>query len=427
MKRLFGTFGFTFLSGDSRSNPLHLKGKAIASASLRTVKAGSGMLLQSAGYFSSTSRFASSCRLRISGIAIAPIGAWAYCLTAIFFTSCLRELSPDDGCPPGLQPVKVAFHWDGLPASALPKEMRVHFYSEPAPGMFAEDFPVHGGLTLLSPGKSYYPVCYDYRRSTGLLFRGNDSLTAFESYTAAVGEFVSEPAPSVFHTDNYGGPFTVRVLPAGDTLTVHFYPRNVLHEVTFLIYNVSGAEPQNLLSGTGVLTGMSASYYPGTGRLSPAPSGVLTRRLAGIPSGQAYTGWTTAQRELFTRKNPLWQSGDPAAGWIGDWITGTVCVFGLASLTGGAQGAVSLTLRFPSSDGTEASASWYDEAAVQVLSAAGGDGSWDGQQDWREGNGGFDIILDGGGFSIPGGNAGSFDVDADAFRRDTIPVDISRL
>ncbi|MDR1882387.1 MAG: DUF5119 domain-containing protein [Prevotella sp.] len=329
----------------------------------------------------------------------------------LLFSGCLRELSPDDPCQQsfGDKAVRVVIHWDDVPAASRPNAMSVFWYSG-GQSPFIGDYGSAGGYERL-PGGLFTPLCIDFYGNSGLDFRNTGILDGFEIYNvsrtslynnyadpvpgeATVAEAVS---PYTCYVDGEAQVADTRSLVDGDTLTVDFYPVNVLREFTFLIYGVDGAK--NIARSSGAISGMSASYFPASKNLADAPSTVLFTRVTPVQNGQTYS-WSSAQKALFAQKNPDWQSSDPNIGWTGDWVTGRFSTFGpvdvnnpnirltVEALTGGSRyyyGAWGYWF-----------GKWDDTVGFQIREALGGisgQGTIDEQLAWRGLNGGYDIVL----------------------------------
>jgi hypothetical protein len=273
----------------------------------------------------------------------------------------------------------------------------------------------------------YMPVCFAFVGMRYLGFRNVDDKALFEvfnepaggMYTTRVETGREEPAvyesyPYTYYTTRNAPSFTA---PDRGTDTLHCYPQNVLHEFTYLIYGVEGAE--NVAYSRGAISGMSASYYPVSGATSHAPATVLFRRSLALENGSfpdefVWRTTDTLQRIPVPEYGsipvcPKWfPSGwaHPSTGWKGDWIIGAFSVFGLAS-PGDILNQLTIECFLYGDYYYNASwgywdGQWEDEVATQMQGALG---YWDGcpanvekgsieaQTLWRKHNGGFDIIL----------------------------------
>ncbi|MDR0542080.1 MAG: fimbrillin family protein [Dysgonamonadaceae bacterium] len=327
---------------------------------------------------------------------------------SLLFTACeQKELFP---CPPaGNIPVNVMIHWDSVPANplVLPNNMTVHWY--PSKGsLLASDMGVYGGREWLSADQ-YKTICLDFNGNTNLAFRSNGTREDFEvynirmtgSYNSLVpplpgGEItVAEAYPYRFYIDRRPQTVTTENVPAGDTVTVHFYPKNVLREFTFLVYDVIGA--RRMTRNGGAISGMSGSYFPADNQLATYPSTILFQRVDTVKNGQTSPRWTDEQKRLFARKDPNWANPDTLVGWTRDWVTGQFVTFGPLDRQ---NHRFRLTVEAVSESNNHYHGSWgywhgewENTVAAQIDSAMGKNGTLEEQLAWRQRNGGYDIIL----------------------------------
>jgi hypothetical protein len=306
----------------------------------------------------------------------------------------------------------------------------MHIQLYPVRGSASTGHPllVHGGLLRLTPGASYSSVCFDYEGMDFLDFRNMNNGILFEAYKELAGgtyrtradagrdePVVHEPYPYTFYTTREIPPFTV---PMRGTDTLHCYPRNALHEFTYMVYGVEGVE--NVASSRGTVSGMSASRRLMSGALSDSPSTVLFRRSLALENGRfprefKWNTTDTLQRVPVPEYgsipvSPRWFPAGwahPTAGWTGDWVIGAFSVFGAVS-----PGDIvnQLTVECFSHANYYYYASWGywqgEWEATVSTQIMGSLGYWDGcppdvekgsleaQTAWRRHNGGFDIVLD---------------------------------
>jgi hypothetical protein len=349
-------------------------------------------------------------------------------------------------CPPDEeQAVNVIIHWEGKEASTLPEEMRLHCYLQPDESTFVStDVDSKGGTVRLSDG-IYRVACFDfYYESNRLRFRGEAGSETFEVYnvsrTSLYNQYadpvpaeptVAEANPYVFYSDGRFQSVDTKAVAPGEVITLHFYPQNALREFTFLIYGVQGAK--NMTQSAGAISGMSASYYPATGKLADKPSTILFTRATPLENGQKYA-WDNEQKSLFTQLNPLWESNDPDKGWTDDWIIGKFCTFGPVNLQSLhfrlTLEALNKNNRYYYGAWGYWYGQWEDAVGLQIQGAMGGingKGTPEEQLAWRQQNGGFDIILYNDGRLIvpgddPGGKGkGGFEVETDPWEPVVIP------
>jgi hypothetical protein len=345
----------------------------------------------------------------------------------LLFVACIGERLDD--CLPSGYNVYVKIHWDGLaPGDSLPAYgMHIQMYPEQGGSFIGYPLGVHGGAVWLPPGLSHTSVCFDYAGMEYLSFRNMKDASLFEIYKESTFDayntrrdagseepVVYEPFPYTFYATRETSSFTA---PAKGMDTLHCYPRNRLHEFTYLVYGVEGVE--NVASSCGAVSGMSGSYYPLSGELSDVPSTVLFRRSLALENGR-FPGkfqWRTTdtiQRIPVPEYGsipvcPKWfPSGwaHPSTGWNGDWIIGAFSVFGVTSSDDIAN---QLTVECFTHANYYYYASWGywkgewdDTVTTQIMGALGywegcpagiEKGSHEAQSAWRKHNGGFDIVL----------------------------------
>jgi hypothetical protein len=315
-------------------------------------------------------------------------------------------------CPPINDiPVNVIIHWDSVPAGqlVLPKDMTVHWYPQEGGSLLATDMNVYGGMDWLY-SDVYNPMCLDFNGSYTLAFRGNGTREDFEAYNTPVtgtynshvpqlpgGETtVAEAYPYRWYIDSRSQEVDAKKhMNKKDTLTVHFYPKNVLREFTFLIYDVIGA--RHITKNSGAISGMSGSYYPATGKLADQPSTILFQRTEAIQDAQTTYQWTSREKELFALKNPHWASSDTLVGWTRDWVIGKFVTFGPLDRNENrfrlAVEAISTSKDYYYGAWGYWHGEWENTVAAQIDSAMGKYGTWEEQLAWRERNGGYDILL----------------------------------
>ena len=180
----------------------------------------------------------------------------------------------------GDYPVNVVIHWDSVPASqlVLPNTMTVHWYPKVG-SLISSEMRTHGGREWLYVN-DYNVMCMDFRGNNNFAFRSDGTRPDFEVYnirmTGSYNQFVqqlpggettvAEANPTYFYIDSRPQEIYAGDLLDNDTITVHFYPKNVLREFTFLIYDVTGTK--NMASNSGAISGMSGSYYPASNALA---------------------------------------------------------------------------------------------------------------------------------------------------------------
>lgn len=320
-------------------------------------------------------------------------------------------------CPPmGDIPVNIMIHWDSVPINiytpvpvdkiTMPGRMSVYWYPNRS-ALVTSNIDAYGGREFLD-GDIYSTMTMDFNGNSNLAFRSNGTRADLEVYNIRMnnsynthvpqlpgGEYtVAEAYPYQWYIDNREQMVDLRNITPEDTLTVHFYPKNVLREFTFMIYDVQGAE--RMARNSGAISGMAGSFYPAGERLV-TPATILFNRIENIKDAQTSRRWTAEEKRLFALKNPNWENKDTLVGWTRDWIVGRFVTFGALNRK---KYIFRLAVEAVSQANNYYSGSWgwwngasEDAVAAQIDSAMGRNGSYAEQMAWRERNGGYDIIL----------------------------------
>ncbi|NDW13173.1 DUF5119 domain-containing protein [Bacteroides sp. 214] len=311
--------------------------------------------------------------------------------------------------PTGDIPVNVIIHWEDISRDMItfPSNMTVHWYPQSS-SLISSDMDVYGGIERLD-ATVYDVMCMDFNGHTNMAFRSKGTRESFEAYNMrATGIYnslvpqlpggettVAETYPYQFYIDSRSQFIDLQNISADEEVTVHFYPKDVLREFTFLIYDVIGA--QNMVKNGGAISGMSASYFPATGELAPTPSTILFSRVEAIRDAQKSSRWSEQEKALFTAKNPSWASTDTLVGWTRDWVVGKFVTFGPLDTN---DNRFRLTVETINSGNTRYYGAWgywqdewEDTIAEQLKGAMGENGTLEEQLAWRERNGGYDIVL----------------------------------
>jgi hypothetical protein len=349
-------------------------------------------------------------------------------MSSLLFVSCIAEQLDDCYLTGGN--IYVMIHWDHLvPGDSLPA-YGMHLQLYPTDGGTPIGCPlrVRGGLLRLTPGASYNSVCFDYERMEYLRFSNMNKQQLFEAANEqAYDDFhsrvetgrdeplVYETYPYTFYTTVGAQAFTV---PEKGTDTLHYYPRNVLHEFTYLVYGVEGL--QHVSYSRGAISGMAGAYGMMTGQLSYDPSTILVRRSKAIRNGRVPEGFRWNTKDSLQRI-PVAEYGsipvfpkwfppgwvNPSTGWNGDWVIGAFSTFGPADCPCIYFNQLTVECFTHADYYYHASwgywnGDWEDTVTKQIRGALG---YWDGCPDdvekgsieaqtlWRRRNGGFDIVI----------------------------------
>jgi hypothetical protein len=179
------------------------------------------------------------------------------------------------------QSVQIKLHWGE--ETSIPGSMRIHLFEikgERTAYYQAVDINSASDNKIKLPVPSTYKVlCYDYFDSENILFRNEEDPELIEASCVPevrVGTRVySSTEATVSNPDRL---FVSRidrfdVIPSDSDLVMDFYPKNVLYTYTFRITGVIGVK--NIEVSRGGISGMSASYFLATGKLSETPSTIL--------------------------------------------------------------------------------------------------------------------------------------------------------
>jgi hypothetical protein len=327
----------------------------------------------------------------------------------------------------GLVNVKVVFHWPE-DASVMPPLMRLHLYSPEGGLSFVGDFLSGGGIAQVPAGAAWYPVCFDYRGPQTVDFRGAGYRDTFEAYCypreasleGVPSPVVAEPSPDSFYAGYNAGLFAVPedAIP-GDTVILDMYPREALRAFSFLLVGVE--DVSGIADIRGFFSGLPGSYFPGTGGVPASPSSLLFTGLAPLKDGMRQP-WTQSQKALFSALSSSWDKPGSADAWTGGWITGRVASFPPPPLS---SQTFRLALEALGKGGEDIYAIWDDEVTRQMRGALGANGTPEEQEQWRQRNGGYDIVLyNSGRLAIPegGGGGGAFETGLDDWNNVDIPL-----
>ncbi|GHT29698.1 hypothetical protein AGMMS49574_07170 [Bacteroidia bacterium] len=347
--------------------------------------------------------------------------------------------------------MQVVIHWDGMDAmkKSVQGGMAVHLFRWENNGKDLQaTLPVNGGRMSMPEEIPFFTLCYDYYGNDYINFRHEHERELFEAYSVpANGVYntygpgvesseptVAEPYPYHFFVTRNEEPFRVEA-PAVDTVQyLHFYPKDVLHEFTFLIADVEGAK--NIAGAHGAVTGMSSTYRMEDGAKGSAPSTVLFGSEAGRVQWKVNARqmeWTQQMLDKVYNGEALladWPDdwSNPETGWTGDWVMGTFCTFGPADAENIRN---RLTVETVSTGKGYFHGTWGgsldDTVRRQIAGALGKNGTREEQLAWRRQNGGFDIVLYNNGRLVvpdvvPPREDGGITVDLEGFDNMDIPL-----
>ncbi|MDL2320496.1 DUF5119 domain-containing protein [Alistipes sp. OttesenSCG-928-B03] len=177
--------------------------------------------------------------------------------------------------------VHVRINWQ--PGQTVPVNdgMRINLFSlsEGVGHYGMEDVDCKGAQVNLKCGTSHRTFAYSFR-GNNIYFRNQLDQTLIEAYCAPMSRATySRAFPNQTTISDAEGNFYVgkhheyTVLETLDEQFIEVYPENKLYTYTFEVRNVQGAE--FIHQTRGAISGMSGSYFLGTGALSTSPSTVL--------------------------------------------------------------------------------------------------------------------------------------------------------
>jgi hypothetical protein len=178
------------------------------------------------------------------------------------------------------QQVQASFNWAESDAPA--GTMRVNLFSLTAgvSNYGVSDFAATAGGSMTLPlDASYHGICYSYDAANKIYFRNENSIDRIEAYTTTMSRSSYTRAFPAEHTVravdegvvfNLGRIERFDVTRSEQPLSMMYTPVNVLCQYSFEIDNVVGAE--HIADLRAACSGMSSSYFLGTGSLSQEPA-----------------------------------------------------------------------------------------------------------------------------------------------------------
>lgn len=198
-------------------------------------------------------------------------------------TGCINKELCEECCEQGTGNIKVVVHWDDKQDA---RAMRMNVFSQTDGVLdYGRDNIPEAGVRYIElvSNASYLPYCYDYY-ATNVYFRDETTIQYFEAYLPestrntyntlakpVVGEkTVLEPGEDFF-VHSWQETFDVEWTE--EELTLDFYPKNIVREFTFRIYNIQGAK--HIQDAKGAASGMAATYHFYEDELTTVRSTVL--------------------------------------------------------------------------------------------------------------------------------------------------------
>lgn len=193
-------------------------------------------------------------------------------LAALTALSCQhKELSEENPCGTGDQPIKVVVNWDKPTEQA--RFMRINLFSQTngAADYGRDEVSAEGVKYIyLDRGVSYRPYCYDYNAS-GIYFRYEQNMESFEAYFSGMSRATyntyasparneatySAPSGGAFYVHAWTETFDVAANSQQEQV-LDFYPKNILRQFTYRINNITGQG--NIKDIRGAASGMAAVF-----------------------------------------------------------------------------------------------------------------------------------------------------------------------
>lgn len=209
-------------------------------------------------------------------------------LLLVILGSCVNKSLCDGGLCEGDIAIKVVVNWEERTDA---RAMRMNIFSQ-TNGVIdygRDNISISGEKMIkLSNGASYIPLCYDYY--TNIHFRDETSLESFQAYCAEAsrqtynmratpveGETTIEDPRGDFFVHSWQETFDVVFCDeCEDFLILNFYPKNILRQFTYRVNNIKGAK--NIAEARGATSGMAATYFFHTDKLTTERSTVLFER-----------------------------------------------------------------------------------------------------------------------------------------------------
>ncbi|NDW18406.1 DUF5119 domain-containing protein [Dysgonomonas sp. 216] len=210
-----------------------------------------------------------------------------FLLVLIFVAvACENKSLCDEGiCGKGDVGIKVVVNWE---KQSDARSMRMNIFSQTS-GVIdygRDNISVSGEKMIkLVANASYIPLCYD--NNSNVSFRNETTLESFQAYCAETsrqtyntkatpisGEKTVIDPRGDFFVHSWQETFDVIFCDeCEDFLILNFYPKNILREFTYRINGILGTK--NIAEARGAISGMAATYFFKTDKLTTERSTVL--------------------------------------------------------------------------------------------------------------------------------------------------------
>src|SRR5574344_1413699 len=193
----------------------------------------------------------------------------ALCIFCIIISSCRKELYYE-----AVSPLTINVTWpDGI---SIPEGVRVIFYNEEGEGHYVFNIPSNGGTVNVPKGK--YSVLMFNNDTEYIAIRNVERISTIQAYTSLLikaGNTRGFPLQSIVNTPD----LFYRYLQTGYNVTddassvvIQATPSCKVDNYTIKVYLIGS---QYVSSGTGYLSGLAGSYYPGLDSLAATSSAVM--------------------------------------------------------------------------------------------------------------------------------------------------------
>lgn len=194
----------------------------------------------------------------------------ALCIFCIMISGCRKELYYE-----AVSPVTINVTWpDGI---SIPEGVRVIFYNEEGEGHYVFNIPSNGGTVNVPKGK--YSVLMFNNDTEYIAIRNVERISTIQAYTSLLikaGNTRGFPLQSIVNTPDLFYRYLQTGYNVNDNTSSVFIQAAPLCKVSNYTIKVLLIGSQYVSSGTGYLSGLAGSYYPGLDSLAATSSAVMT-------------------------------------------------------------------------------------------------------------------------------------------------------
>jgi hypothetical protein len=193
----------------------------------------------------------------------------ALCIFCIMISGCRKELYYE-----AVSPVTISVTWpDGI---SIPEGVRVIFYNEEGEGHYVFNIPSNGGTVNVPKGK--YSVLMFNNDTEYIAIRNVERISTIQAYTSLLikaGNTRGFPLQSIVNTPDLFYRYLQTGYNVNDNTSSVFIQAAPLCKVSNYTIKVLLIGSQYVSSGTGYLSGLAGSYYPGLDSLAATSSAVM--------------------------------------------------------------------------------------------------------------------------------------------------------